>query len=43
MTKINVSTHLNLVFTEAVRGRLTDGAIIDPRKYLRPARDAMTA
>lgn len=43
MTKINLSTHLNRVFTEAVRERLADESVVDPRKYLGPARDAMAA
>lgn len=42
MTKINVSTHLNGHFTRAVRGVLeTDAALVDSRKYLAPARDAL--
>ncbi|MDY5588376.1 MAG: class II fructose-bisphosphate aldolase [Arcanobacterium sp.] len=37
MTKINVSTHLNVVFTEKVRTVLAgDTAIVDPRKYIGP-------
>ena len=35
MTKINVSTHLNVVFTEAVREYLdTNAQVVDPRKYI---------
>lgn len=41
ITKINVGTILNVSFTTAVRDRLVDLAIIDPRKYLTPARIAM--
>ncbi|MFD6177316.1 MULTISPECIES: class II fructose-bisphosphate aldolase [unclassified Isoptericola] len=42
MTKINVSTHLNGVFTRAVRERLdADERLVDPRKYVGPARDAV--
>lgn len=42
MTKINVSTHLNKVFTEAVRGALAaDPRLVDSRKWLRPARTAI--
>ena len=42
MTKINVSTHLNKVFTAAVRDALAaDPALVDSRKWLRPARDAV--
>ena len=44
MTKINVSTHLNKVFTGAVRATLAaDGALVDSRKWMRPARDAVSA
>ncbi|MFS0894902.1 class II fructose-bisphosphate aldolase [Microbacterium sp. 179-I 3D3 NHS] len=42
MTKINVSTHLNGFFTRAVRARLdADQRLVDSRKYLAPARDAL--
>ncbi|MBT2368994.1 class II fructose-bisphosphate aldolase [Streptomyces sp. ISL-10] len=39
MTKVNISTHLNKLFTRTVRERL-DAApeVADPRKYLGPAR-----
>ena len=40
ITKINVGTILNVVFTGAIRERLTDTGIVDPRKYLSPARRA---
>jgi Fructose/tagatose bisphosphate aldolase len=44
MTKINVSTHLNRVFTEALRGYLTaEPAVVDSRKYVRAGRSAMAA
>jgi fructose-bisphosphate aldolase class II len=44
MVKINIGTALNLAFTSAVRDHLAaDPAAVDPRRYLRPARDAMTA
>lgn len=44
IVKVNVSTHLNSVFTGAVRERLGDDpGLVDPRKYLGPAREAMTA
>ncbi|WNI15604.1 class II fructose-bisphosphate aldolase [Actinacidiphila sp. ITFR-21] len=44
ITKVNIGTALNAAFTSAVRDRLaTDAAVVDPRRYLRPARDAMTA
>ncbi|WP_341956058.1 class II fructose-bisphosphate aldolase [Microbacterium sp. LWH13-1.2] len=42
MTKINVSTHLNGFFTRAVRSTLdADEKLVDSRKYLTPARDAL--
>lgn len=38
MTKINVSTHLNVVFTQGVRQILDENPkIVDPRKYAGPA------
>jgi fructose-bisphosphate aldolase class II len=41
MTKINIATQLNKVFTGAVRERLAaDPALVDTRKYLGPAREA---
>ncbi|WAP59609.1 class II fructose-bisphosphate aldolase [Streptomyces sp. S465] len=44
MKKINMSTHLNVVFTGAARATLdADPAVVDPRRYLRPARHAMAA
>lgn len=42
MTKINVSTHLNSVFTGAVREYLAaDPIVVDSRRYLRAGRDAL--
>ncbi len=42
MVKINVGTILNVAFTRVVRDRLaSDDTIVDPRKYLAPARDAI--
>lgn len=42
LTKINVSTHLNAVFTGALREHLTaNPSVVDPRTYLRAARDAL--
>ena len=42
ITKINVSTHLNQVFTGAVREALAaDPALVDSRKWLKPARSAV--
>ncbi len=42
MTKINMATHLNKVFTDVVRDVLrADPALVDTRKYLGPARTAV--
>ena len=44
MTKINIATHLNKIFTGAVRSVLDEQpTLVDSRKYLGPARDAMAA
>jgi fructose-bisphosphate aldolase, class II len=44
MTKINIATHLNHVFTESIRATLAaDRAMVDSRRYLGPARDAVAA
>ncbi|MFJ6658395.1 ketose-bisphosphate aldolase [Streptomyces sp. NPDC091377] len=44
MTKVNISTHLNKLFTGTVRDCLRkDPGVADPRKYLGPARDAVAA
>ncbi|MEU6879095.1 class II fructose-bisphosphate aldolase [Streptomyces sp. NPDC046712] len=44
MTKVNISTHLNKLFTRSVRERLeASPTVADPRKYLGPARDAVAA
>jgi fructose-bisphosphate aldolase class II len=44
MTKINIATQLNKVFTGAVRERLAaDPALVDTRRYLGPAREATAA
>jgi fructose-bisphosphate aldolase class II len=44
MTKINIGTALNTAFSGAVRTVLAgDAALVDPRKYLAPARTAMAA
>lgn len=43
MVKINVGTALNTAFTGAVRAHLdANPSTVDPRKYLAPAREAMT-
>jgi fructose-bisphosphate aldolase, class II len=44
MTKINISTHLNSLFTAAVRAVLdAETAVVDPRKYTAPARAVVAA
>ena len=44
MTKINIATQLNKVFTAAVRARLAaDERLVDPRKYVAAGRDAVAA
>ncbi len=43
MTKINIATHLNHAFTDAVRAYLAERPeAVDPRKYLGAGRTAMT-
>jgi fructose-bisphosphate aldolase class II len=43
MTKINIATHLNHAFTDAVRAYLAEQPeVVDPRKYLGAGRAAMT-
>ena len=42
MTKINIATHLNHVFTDSVRATLTaNPEMVDSRRYLGPAREAL--
>lgn len=42
LVKVNVGTRFNVAFSAAVRERLAaDPAVVDPRRYLAPARDAM--
>lgn len=42
MTKVNIATHLNKAMTQRVRQELADDpALVDPRRYLGPARDAI--
>ena len=44
LIKINVGTALNIAFTAAARATLdADPKLVDPRRYLSPARDAMAA
>ena len=42
MTKVNIATHLNQVFTRAMTERLELSPTVDTRKYLGSARDAVT-
>ncbi|MET7639192.1 class II fructose-bisphosphate aldolase [Streptomyces sp. NPDC005438] len=43
MVKVNIGTALNLAYSQAVRDHLrAHPEVVDPRKYLRPAREAMT-
>jgi fructose-bisphosphate aldolase class II len=41
--KVNVATQLNKVMAAAVRHALDDRALVDPRRYLGPGRDAVAA
>ncbi|GAB3052451.1 class II fructose-bisphosphate aldolase [Intrasporangium mesophilum] len=41
MTKVNIATHLNQVFTRAMLRRLDESPTVDTRKYLGAARDAV--
>jgi fructose-bisphosphate aldolase class II len=41
MVKVNIGTLLNIAFTEAIRPLVSDGAVVDPRVYLKPARAAI--
>ena len=43
MRKVNIATQLNKVMAAAVRDALADPAVVDPRKYLGPGRDAVAA
>lgn len=44
ITKVNISTHLNGLFTRAVREALqADPALVDPRRYVGPGRAAVAA
>ncbi|MGA5756676.1 class II fructose-bisphosphate aldolase [Nonomuraea bangladeshensis] len=43
MKKINIATHLNKAFTGAIRDYLGhDERVVDPRKYVKAGRDAVT-
>lgn len=41
MTKVNIATHLNQVFTQAMQDSLANKHTVDTRKYLGAARDAV--
>jgi fructose-bisphosphate aldolase class II len=44
IVKVNIGTALNIALTTAVREQLAaDARLVDPRRYLGPARDAMAA
>lgn len=44
IVKVNIGTALNVAFTAAIRQQLSaEAEIVDPRRYLGPARDAMAA
>jgi fructose-bisphosphate aldolase, class II len=44
MTKVNISTHLNALFTSAVRDAMAAAPTrVDPRKYIAPGRDVVAA
>ncbi|OII59662.1 fructose-bisphosphate aldolase [Streptomyces sp. CC53] len=44
MTKVNISTRLNTLFTRTVRDRLEESpGVVDPRRYLGAAREAVAA
>ncbi|UVS77406.1 class II fructose-bisphosphate aldolase [Actinokineospora sp. UTMC 2448] len=44
ITKVNIATHLNKVFTSTVRAVLgSSESLVDTRKYFGPARDAVAA
>lgn len=44
MSKINIATHLNNVFTHEIREALSSNPkLVDPRKYIAPGREAVAA
>jgi fructose-bisphosphate aldolase class II len=44
IVKVNIGTILNVAYTHAVRATLAgDSALVDPRKYIAPARDEIAA
>lgn len=43
MTKVNISTHLNSIFTNSLRAVMSETpSLVDPRRYLGTGRDAIT-
>jgi fructose-bisphosphate aldolase class II len=43
MRKVNIATHLNHLFTDEIREILnSDSKIVDPRKYVKSARNKVT-
>jgi fructose-bisphosphate aldolase class II len=43
MSKINIATHLNHVFTDEIRKTLNvNPDLVDPRKYIAPGRTAVS-
>lgn len=43
ITKVNIATELRAAATKAIRAALEDANMIDPKKYLGPAREAVEA
>jgi fructose-bisphosphate aldolase class II len=43
IVKVNIGTILNVAFTAAVRDTLAEPSLVDPRKYLAPARTGIAA
>jgi len=44
MSKINIATHLNNVFTNEIRQLLgANPQLVDPRKYIAPGREAVAS
>ena len=43
MSKVNIATELRAAATKAVRNILQDDTVIDPKKYMGAARDAVKA
>ncbi|MCW2840942.1 MAG: fructose-bisphosphate aldolase [Aeromicrobium sp.] len=43
IVKVNIGTALNIAYTDSVRAGLEDSALVDPRKFLREARQSMAS